>query len=68
MPASVADFRERARRRLPRLIFDYLEGGADAIARTLALIDMPAAGQLTSARATPTLRHDRHVQRRAVAA
>ena len=26
---SVGDFRARARRRLPRLIFDYLEGGAD---------------------------------------
>jgi (S)-mandelate dehydrogenase len=26
---NVDDFRERARRRLPRLVFDYLEGGAD---------------------------------------
>lgn len=26
---NVSDFRERARRRLPRLVFDYLEGGAD---------------------------------------
>ena len=28
--ASVSDFREMARRRLPRLIFDYLDGGAYA--------------------------------------
>jgi len=28
-PLDVADYRERARRRLPRLVFDYLEGGAD---------------------------------------
>jgi L-lactate dehydrogenase (cytochrome) len=34
-PASVEDYRERARRRLPRQIFDYLDGGAFAEA-TLA--------------------------------
>jgi (S)-mandelate dehydrogenase len=28
-PVNVLDFRERARRRLPRMIFDYLEGGAE---------------------------------------
>jgi L-lactate dehydrogenase (cytochrome) len=27
-PASVSDYRELARRRLPRVIFDYLDGGA----------------------------------------
>jgi len=27
-PASVRDYRERARRRLPRQLFDYLDGGA----------------------------------------
>jgi (S)-mandelate dehydrogenase len=27
---NLGDFRRRARRRLPRLVFDYLEGGADA--------------------------------------
>lgn len=27
-PASVSDYRELARRRLPRLIFDYVDGGA----------------------------------------
>lgn len=27
-PASVLDYRERARRRLPRMIFDYIDGGA----------------------------------------
>ncbi|HWK45035.1 MAG TPA: alpha-hydroxy-acid oxidizing protein [Stellaceae bacterium] len=26
---SIADFREEARRRLPRLVFDYLDGGAE---------------------------------------
>jgi (S)-mandelate dehydrogenase len=26
---NVSDYRERARRRLPRMVFDYLEGGAD---------------------------------------
>ncbi len=26
---NLGDFRQRARRRLPRLVFDYLEGGAD---------------------------------------
>jgi|GEM_PF-4363965 len=29
MLPSVMDYRERARRRLPRLAFDYLEGGAE---------------------------------------
>jgi (S)-mandelate dehydrogenase len=28
-PISVADYRERARRRLPKIIFDFLEGGAE---------------------------------------
>ena len=27
-PASVADFRELARRRLPRMLFDYIDGGS----------------------------------------
>lgn len=34
-PVCVADFRMRARRRLPPLLFDYIDGGADA-ERTLA--------------------------------
>ena len=29
-PATAADFRERARRRLPRFLFDYVDGGAGA--------------------------------------
>jgi len=29
MSVSVADFRARAQRRLPKMVFDYLEGGAD---------------------------------------
>ncbi|HUD51404.1 L-lactate dehydrogenase [Parvibaculum sp.] len=29
-PASVSDWRERARRRLPRMFFDYIDGGAYA--------------------------------------
>src|SRR5437868_2862820 len=29
-PASVADFRELARRRLPRMLFDYIDGGSYA--------------------------------------
>ncbi|MGD8860114.1 MAG: L-lactate dehydrogenase [Myxococcales bacterium] len=29
-PASVTDYRERARRRLPRQLFDYIDGGAYA--------------------------------------
>ena len=29
-PASVADYREAARRRLPRVLFDYIDGGAYA--------------------------------------
>ncbi|GAH42021.1 unnamed protein product, partial [marine sediment metagenome] len=28
--ANVADYREKARRRLPRLMFDYIDGGAYA--------------------------------------
>lgn len=28
-PVNVADFRELARKRLPRMVFDYLEGGAE---------------------------------------
>ena len=27
-PASVSDYRELAKRRLPKLMFDYLDGGA----------------------------------------
>ena len=27
-PASVSDYRELARRRLPRVMFDYVDGGA----------------------------------------
>ena len=31
MPAiDIADLRRHARRRLPRLVFDYIDGGADA--------------------------------------
>lgn len=29
-PASVSDYRELARRRLPRVLFDYIDGGASA--------------------------------------
>ena len=29
-PASYSDFRELARRRLPRMLFDYVDGGAGA--------------------------------------
>ena len=29
-PASVADYREAARRRLPRVLFDYIDGGSYA--------------------------------------
>ncbi|HEY3696024.1 L-lactate dehydrogenase [Phenylobacterium sp.] len=39
VPASVADYRELARRRLPRLLFDYIDGGSYAevtLARNLA--------------------------------
>ncbi len=28
-PVSIADLRERARRRLPRMVFEYLDGGAE---------------------------------------
>lgn len=28
LPATVADYRQRARRRLPRFLFDYVDGGA----------------------------------------
>lgn len=28
-PANIADLRERARRRLPRMVFEYLDGGAE---------------------------------------
>src|SRR5207253_3933085 len=28
-PLNVADYRELARRRLPKMLFDYLEGGAE---------------------------------------
>src|SRR5699024_2892661 len=28
MPATVEDFRELARKRLPRFLFDYIDGGA----------------------------------------
>ena len=38
-PASVSDYRELARRRLPRLLFDYIDGGANAevtLARNVA--------------------------------
>ncbi len=29
-PASVEDYRKLARRRLPRMVFDYVEGGAES--------------------------------------
>ena len=29
-PASVSDYRELARRRLPRFLFDYIDGGSYA--------------------------------------
>jgi (S)-mandelate dehydrogenase len=41
-PFDVSDYRELARRRLPRIIFDYLEGGADdekALLRNRAIFD-----------------------------
>jgi L-lactate dehydrogenase (cytochrome) len=31
IPVSVADYRLRARRRLPRFLFDYIEGGARGV-------------------------------------
>jgi (S)-mandelate dehydrogenase len=43
MSFCVADFRAQARRRLPRLVFDYLEGGADdevALKRNRRAIDL----------------------------
>src|SRR5690349_18577562 len=30
MPAAIADYRERARRRLPRFLFEYIDGGSFA--------------------------------------
>ena len=41
-PFDVSDYRELARRRLPRIIFDYLEGGADdekALSRNRTIFD-----------------------------
>ncbi|MET0293840.1 MAG: L-lactate dehydrogenase [Phenylobacterium sp.] len=43
LPASISDYRELARRRLPRMIFDYIDGGSYAevtLARNVA--DMAA--------------------------
>ncbi|MFC3077308.1 L-lactate dehydrogenase [Phenylobacterium terrae] len=43
LPASISDYRELARRRLPRMIFDYIDGGSYAevtLARNVA--DMEA--------------------------
>ena len=42
-PATTADWRERARRRLPRFLFDYLDGGAGD-ERTLAANAQAFAG------------------------
>jgi len=47
-PASVADFRELARRRLPRMLFDYIDGGSYAettLARNLADFEQVALRQ-----------------------
>jgi L-lactate dehydrogenase (cytochrome) len=45
-PASVSDHRELARRRLPRALFDYIDGGASAENTLRANIDDLAAHQL----------------------
>ena len=36
IPVSVADYRRRAKRKLPQFLFDYFDGGANA-ERTAAL-------------------------------
>ncbi len=36
VPVSVADYRQRARRRLPRFLYDYLDGAANAEATAVA--------------------------------
>ncbi len=61
MPYCVADFRERG-------VTAVLRRLADDLARTLALMGVPTAGQLTPTLVIPTPRHDSHVKRRAVAA
>jgi len=38
-PASVSDYRELARRRLPRVLFDYIDGGSYAEATLAANVD-----------------------------
>lgn len=38
-PACVADYREAARRRLPRVLFDYIDGGSYAEATMAANVD-----------------------------
>ncbi|HVN02085.1 MAG TPA: L-lactate dehydrogenase [Caulobacteraceae bacterium] len=38
-PASVADYREAARRRLPRVLFDYIDGGSYAEETLAANVD-----------------------------
>lgn len=45
-PASVRDYRELARRRLPRQLFDYIDGGAYEESTMQANIDDLAAHQL----------------------
>jgi L-lactate dehydrogenase (cytochrome) len=44
VPASVTDYRERARRRLPRQLFDYIDGGA--YAERSMLDNMAALGRM----------------------
>src|SRR4051812_10743784 len=46
--ANIADLRERARRRLPKAVFDYVQGGAYdqlTLARNRADLDALAIGQ-----------------------
>ncbi len=45
-PASVRDYRERARRRLPRQLFDYIDGGAYEETTMLANVEDLASLQL----------------------
>lgn len=46
LPAGAADYRELARRRLPRFLFDYIDGGAGAEASMAANLEALAALKL----------------------
>ena len=66
-PANVADYREAARRRLPRVLFDYIDGGSyaeETLARQRRRHPGAEAAPAGAARRLQAFHRDRDVRRR----